>query len=220
MIFISVHQSLDAWRRKEVHLQGLSDECGTAGHQHQMHADRITKLMSYIEHYHAPIRYAHGIVIFAATKLDARAALQIAVKSVRDSIGPDSLVPTLFVNGALPRLGFPNDSPTSSTFQRAIALRGATDAMTKNFSKSQLLNAVRTRKEPDTLDIHSSLSDSCSCVPTWALQVGWFVPAIEHPGRNMHPVFPTAVWIEAITDHGRQMLHPRLQTHSHRRWTS
>lgn len=116
--------------------------------------------MSYVERYHTPIRHAYKIVIAEATELDAEAALQVAVKSVNDSIGPDGLVPTLLVYGALPRLGFPNDPPTPSTFQRAIALRKATEAMTKYFAKSQVSNAVRTRNGPDTSDIHSAPIDS------------------------------------------------------------
>lgn len=117
-------------------------------------------LMSYVERYHAPIQHSYKIVLAEAAELDAEAAFQIAVKSVSDSIGPDGLVPTLLVYGALPRLGFPNDPPTQPTFQRAIALRKATEAMTKHFSKSQVSSAVRMRNGPDTSDIHSAPIDS------------------------------------------------------------
>lgn len=84
----------------------------------------------------------------------------MVVKSVNDSIGPDGLVPTLLVYGALPRLGFPTDRPTPPTFQRAVALRKATEAMTKHFAKTQVSSAVRTRNGPDTSDIHTAPIDS------------------------------------------------------------
>lgn len=116
--------------------------------------------MSYVERYHNPIRHAFKIVTAEAPDLDPEAALQTAVKSVNDSIGPDGLVPTLLVYGALPRLGFPNECPTPSTFQRAVALRKATEAMSKHFAKSQVSTAVRTRNGPDTSDIHSAPLDS------------------------------------------------------------
>lgn len=76
--------------------------------------------MSVLEGYHTPIRHACNIVTSEAPDLDEEAALQIAVKSVKDSTGQDGLVPTLLLYGALPRLGFPNDKPTPSTSQRAI----------------------------------------------------------------------------------------------------
>lgn len=112
--------------------------------------------MSYVERYHTQIRHAYKIVTTEAPDLDAGVEQQIALKSVNDSIGPDGLVPTLLVYGSLPRLGFRTDKPTPPTFQRAVALRKATEAMSKHFAKSQVSNAVRTRNGPDTSHIHSA----------------------------------------------------------------
>lgn len=61
--------------------------------------------------------------------------LQIAGKAVSDSVGPDGLVPTFIVNSTLPRSGLLHDSPTPSTYQRAMALRKAAEVMTRNYSK-------------------------------------------------------------------------------------
>lgn len=67
----------------------------------------------------------------------------MAVKSINDSIGPDGLVPTLLVFGAMPRLGLPNNLPNSSTFNRARALRHVSDALSR-------------RNGPDVSDIHKT----------------------------------------------------------------
>ena len=51
--------------------------------------------MSYVERYHAPIRHAFKIVKSESPDLDQEAALQFAVKSFDDSIGPtDSYQPS------------------------------------------------------------------------------------------------------------------------------
>lgn len=48
-------------------------------------------------------------------------ALQIAVESVNNSVGPDGISPTLAVYGAVPFLGLLRDRPSLSTYQRVIA---------------------------------------------------------------------------------------------------
>ncbi|KAF1934529.1 hypothetical protein EJ02DRAFT_471813, partial [Clathrospora elynae] len=65
-----------------------------------------------VERYHAPLRRAYEIL---RAELDSRtsddAVLQMAVKAVNDTAGPDGLVPTLLVFGAYPRISM--DSPPS-----------------------------------------------------------------------------------------------------------
>jgi hypothetical protein len=48
----------------------------------------------------------------------------MAVKAVNDTAGPDSLIPTLLVFGAYPRM-MEYDPPAPSIAQRAIAIRKA-----------------------------------------------------------------------------------------------
>lgn len=112
--------------------------------------------LTYVERYHEPIRKAYKCVKQEAPDLDSEAALQMAVKAVNDSTGPNGLVPTLLVYGALPRLGLPNDAPTPSTFKRAVALKHATNEVTKYFAKRQVKDALRTRNGPDTSDVHKA----------------------------------------------------------------
>ena len=83
--------------------------------------------MSIVERYHSPLRRAFNIVKKEAPDMDDDDALQMSVKAINASVGPDGLVPTLLVFGAIPRLGLPNDLPNPSTFERAVALRKATE---------------------------------------------------------------------------------------------
>ena len=82
--------------------------------------------MSIVERYHSPLRRAYRIIRAEAPSMDKESALQAAVKALNDSAGPDGLIPTLLVYGALPRLGFPTDGPSPTTIERAVAVRKAT----------------------------------------------------------------------------------------------
>lgn len=84
----------------------------------------------------------------------------MTVKSVKDSVGPDSLVPTLLVYGALPRLGISSEPPTPNTFQRTLAVRQSTEEISKHISRRQANAVVRTRNGPDTSNIHTAPIDS------------------------------------------------------------
>ena len=50
--------------------------------------------------------------------------LQMAFKAVNDTAGPDGLVPTLLVYGALPRM-VEYDTPSPTAAQRSAALKKA-----------------------------------------------------------------------------------------------
>lgn len=82
--------------------------------------------MSIVERYHEPIRRVFHVIKQETPDIEDTSVLQMAVKAINDSVGPDGLVPTLLVFGALLRLGLPTDEATPSTFQRAVALRYAT----------------------------------------------------------------------------------------------
>jgi hypothetical protein len=55
-----------------------------------------------VERYHAPLRRAFEI--FQEDGFDREVALQMAVKAVNDTAGPDRLVLTLLVFGVYPRM--------------------------------------------------------------------------------------------------------------------
>lgn len=110
--------------------------------------------MSFVERYHDPIRRCYRIVKSECSTLDEISALQMSVKAVNDSIGPDGLIPTLLVYGAIPRLGLPTDKPSPDMHSRALALRKATESMSRYFAKRQVDSAVKTRNGPDVSENH------------------------------------------------------------------
>ena len=55
-----------------------------------------------VERYHAPLRRAYKIISSELEDASKELTLQMAVKAVNDSAGPDGLVPTLLVFGAYP----------------------------------------------------------------------------------------------------------------------
>lgn len=59
--------------------------------------------MRVVEHYHAPIKRACQILRMEGRESGTGGTLQIVVKAVNDSSGPNGLIPTLLVFGALPR---------------------------------------------------------------------------------------------------------------------
>ncbi|KAM4067548.1 cwf18 domain containing protein [Hirsutella rhossiliensis] len=76
-----------------------------------------------VEKYHVPVRRAYDI-LKAELKdtVSPDQVLQMAFKAVNDTAGPDGLVPTLLVFGALPRMTM-DSPPTPSAMARAKALR-------------------------------------------------------------------------------------------------
>ncbi|EED15482.1 conserved hypothetical protein [Talaromyces stipitatus ATCC 10500] len=107
-----------------------------------------------VERYHAVLRRAYTIISDELPDLHPDMALQMAVKSVNDTAGPNGLVPTLLVFGAYPRLT-QNDAPAISVEQRATALKKATAEVRKLYAQRQVRDALNTRNGPSTIVIHS-----------------------------------------------------------------
>ena len=108
-----------------------------------------------VERYHQPLRRAYSII---SQELKGKASpeniLQMAVKAVNDSAGPDGLVPTLLVFGAYPRMV--NDSPPNpSIIERAKAIRLGMREVRKVHATRQVNDALGMRNGPNTEDILS-----------------------------------------------------------------
>jgi hypothetical protein len=80
-------------------------------------------------------------------------ALQIAFKAINDSAGPDGLVPTLLVYGALPRLT-ELSLPALTVIQRTNMIRKAMDKIRRLQAKRQVNNVLNTQNRPSTTSIH------------------------------------------------------------------
>ncbi len=57
-----------------------------------------------IERYYSPIWRAYLIIIAEIPGINKNIVLQIAFKAINNTVGPNGLVPTLLVYGALPQM--------------------------------------------------------------------------------------------------------------------
>jgi hypothetical protein len=79
--------------------------------------------------------------------------LQIAVKAINDSAGPDGIIPILLVFGAYPRLITEMDPPSSSVTKRAEAIRAATKEVRCLYAERQVKDALAMRNGLNTKNI-------------------------------------------------------------------
>ncbi|KAK1916420.1 hypothetical protein P3342_004239 [Pyrenophora teres f. teres] len=101
------------------------------------------------------------------------AILQMAVKAVNDTAGPDGLVPTLLVFGAYPRMTT-ESPPSPSMIKRSEAIQKATKALRKIAAERQVLDALNTRNGPTTGDVLALPLQSEVLV--WRESDGWNGP--------------------------------------------
>jgi hypothetical protein len=127
-----------------------------------------------IERYHAPLRRAYNIISAElGVSVDKDVILQMAVKAVNDTVGPDGIVPTVLVFGAYPRMMI--DSPPSLlTARRAEAMRKA---------MADLCRAVAERRVNDVFNTRNGLiiTETLSLAPgsdvkVWREGDGWLGP--------------------------------------------
>lgn len=78
--------------------------------------------ISLVERYHRDLHWAVTIIREECPNLDYDDELLAAVKSLNGSNGPDGLIPTLLIFGAIPRLGSRQDPPHPEIAKRTAAL--------------------------------------------------------------------------------------------------
>jgi hypothetical protein len=83
----------------------------------------------------------------------------MAFKAINDLAGPDSLVPTLLVFRAYPKM-VKSDAPSPTVAQRATAIKKAITKIHKLQAKRQITDALNTRNRPITNTVHSLLPSS------------------------------------------------------------
>lgn len=81
--------------------------------------------ISKVEQHHAPLRRAYEIItVEIGSSVSKDVTLQIAIKAVNDTAGPDGIVPTVLVFGAYPCLTS-ESLPSALTIRCAQAIRKA-----------------------------------------------------------------------------------------------
>lgn len=138
-----------------------------------------------LERYHAPLRRAYEVINAELnTVASPDAILQMSLKAVNDTVGPNGLVPTLLVFGTYPRIN--KDSPPSpSTLKRAEAIQKAMKALRKAQAERQINDALNTRNGPSTEEVLALPLQSEVCV--WREKEGWQGPykVIATDGHNV-----------------------------------
>jgi hypothetical protein len=104
-----------------------------------------------VERYYAPLRHAYKIIQdkLKNEHIDKEIMLQMAVKAINDSAGPDSIVPTLLVFGAYSRLT-KIDPPSPLVTKRAEAIRAATKEVCRLYAERRVKDALAMCNSPDT----------------------------------------------------------------------
>ena len=114
-----------------------------------------------VERAHPVLQRAYQIIAdeLKGETVSKHILLQMAVKAVNDTMGPDGLVPTLLVYGAYPRMS--NLDPlTPSMTQRAKAIQRAMEEIAKIRAKQQVNTALNHRNGPSVTPIHETAINS------------------------------------------------------------
>ena len=127
-----------------------------------------------IERYHLPLRRAFTIIRSElGEKINKNIILQMAIKAINDTAGPNGIIPTLLVFGAYPRIS-DYSPPSPSVSQRAEAVRKATKEVQRIYAGRLVKDALGMRNGPNTeptlrLPIQSD-------VRVWRENIGWTGP--------------------------------------------
>jgi hypothetical protein len=106
-----------------------------------------------IEQYHGPLRRAYEILTAELPSTNKEIVLQIVIKAINDSAGPNSIVPTLLVFGAYPRLT--KDLPLlPSITERTEAIYKAIKEVRRIYAERQVRDVLAIRNGPNTYKIH------------------------------------------------------------------
>ena len=108
--------------------------------------------VSLVKRYYAPLRHVYEIIQdeLKDKHINKEMILQMAVKAVNDLAGPNSIIPTLLVFGAYPRMAEMAPLSPSVTI-RAKAMRTAIREVRKLQAQKQVRNALAMRNGPNTL---------------------------------------------------------------------
>ena len=80
--------------------------------------------------------------------------MQIAIKAINNTAGPNGLVPTLLVYGAYLRIS-KLDPPTPSVTDRAAAIRKVMAEIVKLRAKQTINNALHYHNGPNTTPVYN-----------------------------------------------------------------
>jgi hypothetical protein len=106
--------------------------------------------ISKVEQYHVLLRRVCEIIRNKfQNNISAKLALQIVVKIVNDSAGPDGIIPTLLVFGAYPQIT-DDSSPLPFITKRTETIRKITKEIQRFHTERQVKDVFAIRNSPNT----------------------------------------------------------------------
>ena len=105
-----------------------------------------------IERYYVPLKRIYRIITTEVSGIDKEFALQMSIKALNNTAGPDGLVPTILVFGAFPRM-IEADASSPTLTQRAAAIKKVIIEVKKIRAERQVKYALRMRNGPDISEI-------------------------------------------------------------------
>jgi hypothetical protein len=106
-----------------------------------------------IEKYHAPVKRVFEVIIAdLGNTITPEHVLQMAVKAVNDTAGPNGLVSTLLVFGIFPRISH-ESPPSPSIAARGEAMRKAMAEVHKLKAQRQVADALAIRNGPNVENV-------------------------------------------------------------------
>ena len=110
-----------------------------------------------VERAHPELRRAYNIITeeLKGEGISKHITLQMAVKAINDTVGPDGLVPTLLVFGAYPKMT-DLDPPTLTVTQQAAAIKKVMEEISKIRAQKQVNNALNQQNGPSVTLIHDT----------------------------------------------------------------
>jgi hypothetical protein len=126
-----------------------------------------------VERAHAPLRRVFNILkAEIGDRTTDESLLQMAIKALNDTAGPNGIVPTLLVFGAYPRINI-ESPPSPDMVERANAVRKATKVIRAERAKLDVNRAMNTRNGPSPNVLNLPLKTE---VMIWREKKGWMGP--------------------------------------------
>ena len=105
-----------------------------------------------VERYPAVLRKAYKVIAadLQGCGLNKKTTLQMVVKVINDTAGPNGLVPIFLVFGAYPCIS-KYDAPTSTITQPAAAIKNAMKEVQRVIAERQVADALNQRNGPEPI---------------------------------------------------------------------
>ena len=105
-----------------------------------------------VEVYYAPLCRSYEIIcVELGPEYSDDICLQLAIKAVNDTIGPNGLVPILLVFGAYPRIA--DEPPSTLVLKRAQAIKSTVKELQRLNARRKLQSALSTRNGLNTMSV-------------------------------------------------------------------